>query len=366
MRRPFGSVRRLPSGAYQASYWHEGKRYNAPHTFSSKADTSAWLANVQTEIRRGDWVDPDRAAVPFHVFAKRWLDSRNDLRPTTRAKYEGLLQRRILPTFGHLRLGQISPDRVRSWYYVTGDDAYRLLRAIFSTAVGDGWIGRSPCKIKGAGGVKAPERPVASIPEVLTAAEAMPDRLRLAVLLASFGQLRRGEVLGLQRQDIDPLRGVVTVRRALVQPDGEKPVIGPPKTEAGTRSLAMPEPVLETLRAHLQTYVAPGAEAWVFGTKTGNPISPRSLQRAWTRAREAIARPDLHFHDLRHSGLTWAAATGASVADLMRRGGHASTVAALRYQHSTEDRDAALAEALGALATPVSRIDRARIAHDGL
>jgi hypothetical protein len=60
-------------------------------------------------------------------------------------------------------------------------------------------------------------------------------------------------------------------------------------------------------------------------------------------------------HDLRHSGLTWAAATGASVAELMRRGGHASPAAALRYQHATEDRDRALADALAELA-PVTRI----------
>lgn len=81
--------------------------------------------------------------------------------------------------------------------------------------------------------------------------------------------------------------------------------------------------------------------------KSGNLIARRTLVRAWNLARATIGRLDLHFQDLRHSGLTWAAATGASVADLMRRGGHASTVAALRYQHSTKDRDRALSETLG-------------------
>lgn len=50
-------------------------------------------------------------------------------------------------------------------------------------------------------------------------------------------------------------------------------------------------------------------------------------------------------------GLTWSAATGATVAELMRRAGHASPAAALRYQHATDDRDKALADALAGLVT---------------
>ena len=77
---------------------------------------------------------------------------------------------------------------------------------------------------------------------------------------------------------------------------------------------------------------------------------PSTLDRVWQRARKTVGRPDLFLHDLRHSGLTWAAASGASVAELMRRGGHANPRAALRYQHATEDRDRAIADALAGLA----------------
>jgi hypothetical protein len=96
----------------------------------------------------------------------------------------------------------------------------------------------------------------------------------------------------------------------------------------------------------------------------------------WQRARKTIGRTDLHYHDLRHTGLTWAAASGASIAELMRRGGHAHPAAALRYQHATDNRDHAIAAALSELATgrvtPLRAIpedrsarDRARSAHDG-
>ncbi|MGH9071808.1 MAG: tyrosine-type recombinase/integrase [Acidimicrobiales bacterium] len=129
-------------------------------------------------------------------------------------------------------------------------------------------------------------------------------------------------------------------------------MLGPPKTEKGTRTLAIPANILPALALHLDRFTAPEPGAWLFPGTAGNPVTPRSLGRAWEKARRAAGRPDLHLHDLRHSGLTWAAASGGSLAELMRRGGHATPAAALRYQHATEDRDAAIAAALAALGTP--------------
>jgi hypothetical protein len=57
-RSTFGSTRQLVSKRWQASYWHEGVRYVAPNTFSTKADANAYLGEAQTEIGRGEWIDP--------------------------------------------------------------------------------------------------------------------------------------------------------------------------------------------------------------------------------------------------------------------------------------------------------------------
>jgi len=57
-------------------------------------------------------------------------------------------------------------------------------------------------------------------------------------------------------------------------------------------------------------------------------------------------------HDLRHTGATLAAATGAALAELMARLGHTSPGAAMRYQHAANDRDRVIAEALSRLAHP--------------
>ena len=208
---------------------------------------------------------------------------------------------------------------------------------------------RAHAPVKGAGSVRAEERPVASVVEVARVADEMPDRLRVAVLLAAWCQMRRGEMLALQRRHVDLLHGTVRIEQAWVVPPGGRPVIGPPKTEAGRRTVAIPPNILLAVEEHLQRFVGPEPKAWLFGTSTGAAISPRNFQRYWDKARDAIGRPDLHLHDLRHTGLTWAAATGASVAELMRRGGHANARAALRYQHATADRDRELAEAMAGL-----------------
>ncbi len=327
-------------------------------TFVTKVDAERWVAVSTSDIARGIWVDPNAGRETIRHYAERWLVERpRPLRATTEAKYRDLLDRHILPTLGALPLAKLSPARVRTWnaeharrHPATAAGAYRLLAAIFNTAVADELVPRSPCRVVGASQEHADERPTASIAEVAAAVGACPEHFRLAILLAAWCQLRRGEVLGLQRRDVDPRRGAVSVRRSwAVRADGAT-VLDKPKTAAAVRTVAVPPNVLPALHGHLDRFAAPGPEGWLFPGREGHPVAPRTLDRAWATARTAIGRPDLRFHDLRHSGLTWAAATGASTAELMRRAGHKSAVTALRYQHATEDRDRALAEALGNLA----------------
>lgn len=362
-RRRFGSVRKLPSGRYQARYLDPSEREHSA-TFATARDAVRWLAAEEVDRQRGTWVDPRAGRITLASYARTWLDRRSDLRPTTTAKYAYLLDRHIGPALGAEAISRLTPSAVRSWYLglrgrhpTTADDAYRLLRAVMATAVADEVLAVSPCRVKGAGQVRSPERPTASVAEVTAAIGAAPERYRAALGLVAWCQLRRGEVLGLQRADVDLLHATVSIRRAWSAPMGRRPVLGEPKTEAGIRRLAIPANIVPVVTKHLGHFVGPAAEDWIFATATGTALSPRNLGRVWSAARLSIGRPDLHLHDLRHSGLTWAAATGASVAELMRRGGHANPAAALRYQHATEDRDAAIASALAGLATSAEVVD---------
>ena len=205
-----------------------------------------------------------------------------------------------------------------------------------------------------------------SLEELEVALEAAPDRWRLAILLASWCQLRRSEVLGLQRGDFDLLHRRVSIRRGWTVGADARMRLDAPKSEAGRRTLEIPANVLPTLEHHLSGFVGPLAESWIFEGVGGGPAAPRSLDHVWTKARRAAGRADVRFHDLRHSGLTWVAMHGATAAELMRRGGHSTEAAAMRYQQATAERDRLLADALAAFsAGSVVELSRTVDGHGG-
>ena len=292
--------------------------------------------------------------IAFGQYADEWLEGRPDLAVRTVELYQWLLRRHIVPTFGHVPMNGITPSAVRLWHAgiarehpTTAAKSYRLLSSIMRTALVDELIAKSPCQVRGASVEKAPERPIASMVEVEGLATAMPEHLRITVLLAAWCQLRRSEVRGLRRKDVDTTEGTLSITETRTTTMAGATVVKAPKTRAGRRTVAIPGPTLDALIAHLDAYSGPDANDLVV------EVSDRMLGLSWRRARMAVGRPELHFHDLRHSGLTWSAATGASVAELMRRAGHASQSAALRYQHATDARDRLLADALGEMSDRV-------------
>jgi integrase len=123
---------------------------------------------------------------------------------------------------------------------------------------------------------------------------------------------------------------------------------GPPKTAAGVRTVAIPPHLLPELRAHLATYAEAGPDGHVFEGERGKPLVRQNFRQHWLKATAAVG-VDLHFHDLRGTGNTLAAATGASTRELMARLSHSSTRAAMIYQHATAQRDLGIAKALSDL-----------------
>lgn len=357
-RRRFGRVCKLRSGRWQARYrGPDGIDHPAPHTFATMTDAAVWLTDKEAEIRRGDWIDPDSGMVPLSEFGEAWIAERPNLRPRTVALYEGLFRLHLQPDLGSLGLAEITPSRVRTWRKarldsglgpVTVAKAYRLLKAIMNTAVDDGLIRRNPCRIKGAGTERSPERPNLTIHQVYAIADAIEPRYKALVLVATFASLRWGELMGLRQCDLDLDTCTVHVRRAVQEIRG-KQVVGLPKSAAGIRSIAIPESILADLRWHLRCFAENGATGRVFVGPKGATPRRCNFQKYWSKAITAAGLPDVHIHDLRHAGSTMAASTGASLRELMERQGQTTERAALIYQHASKDRDRAIADALDAL-----------------
>jgi integrase len=358
-RRYRGSIRKLPSGRYQARYHGpDGIRRSAPETFPRKRDAELWLTQVEAELTRGDWVRPEAGRVALGEFADTWIAERPNLSETTRERYQSALKLQIRPALGNLALSDITEATIRSWRRSLLDagvgvpsvaKAYRLLRAVLNTAADDGLIRRNPCRIKGASNDHSPERPVLEIDQVFVAADAVPERYRALVLLATFTGLRFGELAGLQRGDIDPAHGVLHVRRSQVELSGGALLLKSPKTEAGRRTVAIPAAVLPVVQRHLDQFAEQGGEGRVFVGPLGGPLRRQNFRRIWNRALRQAGLPPVHVHDLRHTGNTLAAGSGASLRELMARMGHASTRAAVIYQHASAHRDQAIADSLSAM-----------------
>ncbi|MEZ0357346.1 tyrosine-type recombinase/integrase [Mycobacterium sp. SA01] len=370
-RGAFGSVAQLPSGRWQAKYFgpdgSKGRRYTGPTTFGTKREARKFLSTVEADIIRGKWLPPeDSAAVApgaktltLKTYANTWLEQR-DLKTRTAEHYRKILDNSIIDKpIGGMPLRSITADDVRAWYAKLDKKAptlrahtYGLLRTIMGTAVTDGKIPTNPCTIRGAGSV---ERAVtirpASLDELAKLVDAIePARYKAMILLAAWTALRFGELTELQRKDIDLDDAVIRVRRGVVRTESGFET-GAPKSVAGSRDVAIPPHLIPALKDHLVEYTEPGGEALLFPAEGGGHLAPSTLYRRFYKAREAAGRPDLRFHDLRHTGAVLAAQTGATLAELMSRLGHSTPAAALRYQHTAENADKRIAAALSKLVT---------------
>lgn len=365
-RRGFGGIRRLPSKRYQASYsGPDTARHAAPDTFDAAIDAEAWLAAERRLIADNTWTPPAvRAALARHVaptlfgdYARGWLERRT-LKPRTRAHYSVLLERFLLPAFADTPLLSVTPAKVAGWHHDLGRrtgptyraHAYALLRTILRAAVDEDEIPTNPCRIRGAGQSKrAKQIEPATLAQLATLVDAMPARYGAMVLLSSWCGLRFGEVTELRRKDVDLRGGVLHIRRGVTWVVG-KPVVGTPKSDAGSRDVAIPPHLLPVLKAHIAEHAGWGRDGLLFPSASGGQLPQSSLVRHWYPAREKAGRPDLRWHDLRHTGAVLAAATGATLAELMGRLGHSTPGAALRYQHAAQGRDKAIAARLSEIA----------------
>ncbi len=365
-RRPgFGTVEKLSSGRYRARYrGPDGKRYAAPTTFVTKSEARGWLSLQHAEITRTKWAPPEsipKAVISFAGYSEVWLATRQvagrPLKDRTREHYRTLLDDHLLPAFGPDALGAITPESVRSWHAGFGSrtptmraHCYSLLRTILGNAVTDGLIGANPAHIPGAGTTKRKVviHPLSAV-ELVKLTQAMPERYRAMILLASWCALRFGELTALRRGDIDidmdAGRGVIHIQRGVVR-TAQGFVVGAPKSEAGIRDVAVPPHLLGAVQSHLAVHVGHEPDALLFPAHHGGHLAKSTLSRHFDKAREVAGRPDARFHDLRHTGAVLAAATGASLAELMGRLGHSSPAAALRYQHVAAGRDQVIAEEL--------------------
>lgn len=406
-RRRFGKVEtktnRRGQTYYDASYIPPVKaRERYPHlptrihrNFDEGCElqADAWLSEAKRLIDLGAWEPPEvleardaGGSVLFRDYAQAYVENRRKgdnrpIRQTTKDKYAQYLRDYLNPVLGDMPMGAIKPAHIREWYdsmTVTKDGrgesirrhVFELLDAIMAEAatapldeLGTTLIKVNPVQFKVPRPATKHVYVIATREQVQALADAMPANLALGVLLAGTLGLRQGEVLGLQRRDIelDKVPVLLHVRRSAkeINENGHKvPVLGDTKTPSSKRDIEVPAPLAEQIRRHMDTYVDRKPTALLFtGVRTRGIVRGQSMRNAFSKALEAVNDPTLKgmdFHDLRHTGLTHYAEQGATVGQLMRLGGHTNIKTVATYQQSSKDADKRLLERMEASMTPAS------------
>jgi integrase len=348
-------------------------RHTPGRTFPNKLQADAWLKEEEELLLGGKWTDRRRKTTLNQFVEEAWWP-RKDLAPRTREEYADVLrlwiyapvERRGRPPLrlGEIPIAQIGEDDIVAWYNASRArqhparlaKAYRLLSEVMRFADEKRVIAHNPVRIAGAGSEVAPERRVLEFDELVLLAEAMDPRYRAMLHLATFGALRWGESLGLQRGDVDFKRRGVMLRRVIVQPSHGGPVVGPLKARkpGETRWIDLPSDLMPMLENHLAEFVAGPKSAFLFLDERERILERTAFRRKFDRAKEKVSLEDVTFHVLRHTGATWFAEGGATVRELMERLGHRSERMAIRYQHAAEERMRSIAEGLGQRMLPPS------------
>ncbi len=280
-------------------------------------------------------------------WAPIWLESKVDLRPTSRARLDGLLRAHILPRFGQYPLNRVANSDLRNWVAQMVSDGYspatvrkafNVMSQMMRSAFSDRRIPFDPCQDVPLPTERYVEQRFLSAVEVERLAQTIEVRFRTLIYLAAYGGLRFGELAGLRRGRVDLLRGRVSVVETLVEANGRL-VFGPPKTKRSRRTVPLPRRVVNELEKHLESFVPVAPDALIFLGPMGGPLRRAGFRRRWWMpAAEAAGFPGLKFHELRHTFVAVWIAAGAGAKEVSIRAGHSSVAFTLdRYGHLYED-----------------------------
>ncbi len=363
-RRQFGTIRKLPSGRFQARYRDDaGNQIAAPQTFDTKTAAGQWLAALQTDMDRGTYADPTAGAVTFADWAEDWMGFKSGQRPATLARDRTAIYTHFNPLIGDLSVGRITPMDVRRVVQQMQERGLApksvrtyvgTLQAIFTAAVDMDLIVKSPVRPRTLGlqPITRRERPTLSPEELYRLADEVPDHCRALVLIAGVVGLRWGEAVGLRLCDVDLGERMLRVEQSVEEVSGQVRVVPELKSSASRRRFAIPQVLADEIAAHIKRHRPDAApdDLLFIGSRGG--IMRRSFTgRTFKDAVRRAGLPDtLNFHGLRHVATSLMVANNEHPRVIQHRLGHADPGMSMRvYAHVPQDSDREAADRLGAL-----------------
>ncbi|WP_435593345.1 tyrosine-type recombinase/integrase [Nocardia sp. bgisy118] len=345
-----GTVRRVPSKLYG-----KGKRWRAryvddagnEHTkrFARKTDAQAWLDGQIAALVQGIHVSPRDAQRTVAEWCDEWVKGYGKRENTVAlAKWH---IRKIKAEFGDLPLAAVRPSAVKKWMVALKRqghaDSYiyslhSRLSQILGDAVHDGLLARNPCSRRTSPQAGRQKVYVATTDQVWALYRAMPENVRVSILLGAFVGLRISEAAGLWVEDIDFAEGVVYPQRQWP----ERPL----KTDASDTPVPIPPELVEMLRDSVKARAGRN----VVCDELGKAASPWVIGWNLRQIKEQVPGlpSEFSFQDLRHYYASLLIRHGADIKTVQARVRHGSAITTLRYYaHLWPDADESTRNAVG-------------------
>ncbi|MGC5030163.1 tyrosine-type recombinase/integrase [Micromonospora sp. DT229] len=323
--------------------WRDDARRQRKRSFTRKVDADRFLAQVEADILRGQYVDPsDKTTVV--EYARRWAAGRAH-RPTTARRVASLIETHLAATpLGSRRLAAVVPSEVQAWAAdrakVLAPSTLRnlvgLLRSIYAAAVLDRLVGRSPVVRVSLPSAHRKRIVPLTVDQVRALADAMPARNRAMVITQAGLGLRLGELLALRVEDIDFTARLVRIEWQFAP---QSKVRTEPKTPRSRRTVPLPQVVADALRTHCADY-PPADDGTVFTTRFAGPYRHDYYGSLIFGAavRKAGLPESTTSHDLRHHYASVLLMQGESVIVVAERLGHENAALVLStYGHLMPD-----------------------------
>jgi integrase len=348
-----GNIKTVPSARHgKGSRWRARYVDDSGHehskAFGLKAQAQRWLDKQTADVVQGKHVAPRDARVTVQEWCDRWLSSYAAGHRANTVAGARTAVRMIVEEFGDQTLSSVRPSQVKEWCARLRTDGYaastielahRRFKQVLADAVYDGLLGSNPCSRRTSPVAGKKKMYCCSTEQVWQLHDAMPERLRVAILLGAFVGLRIGEVCGLRVTDVDFTRGVVHPK----QQYGGVAL----KNAASDAPVPIPQDLALLLSASVQKYPS---DMMVTTERTGC-CAPQVLARAVAYAKtEVEGLPEqFSFHDLRHFYASLLIGAGADVIKVQARLRHSSATTTLStYAHLWPDSDESTNRAVSA------------------
>ena len=363
--------RQLASGAvrWDVRYRPPGDHHQLMKSFDTERAAKSFRSQIELDIDRGEFIDPRRQETTVADWCQQWLAGKTNLAPTTRERYEGILEVQIRPRWGRVKLKNIRHAQIQTWLAdlelspASVRKVHRVLSQALDFAVKDGRLSLNPAAGVSLPRIKSEEKLYLTHKQVADLAKMCGPIYGVVVRFLAYTGLRWGEMAALKVKRLDFTRCRVVIAESVTPVKGVM-TFGPTKGHE-RREVPMPRFMVDELR----TLVAGKApDDLVFVAAWGGVLRSQGFQRsALSAAAEAMGLDGFTPHMLRHTAASLAIASGADVKVVQTMLGHKSATMTLDlYGHLFGDRLDLVADAMESARVAALALDRKSVGPTSL